>query len=157
MDTKTATTVRMPSTQSRRPSGRGRHPDRRRRRPGGSAHRLRRWLAGLRVCGYSRLDSALGASSGNPAAADVDWGAFQTWLQERAAAGQFSGTVLVAQDGKPRLEQSYGMADRAAGIANTEETKYCIASIGKLFTAVAVAQLAEAGLGSRLTRRSATT
>ena len=95
--------------------------------------------------GGSAASTAIAASSGKPAAADVNWGAFQTWLQQRAEAGLFSGTVLVAQDGKPRFEQAYGMADRVAGVANTAETKYCIASIGKLFTAVAIARLVEEG------------
>ena len=95
--------------------------------------------------GGSAAPTAIAASSGKPAAADVNWEAFQAWLQQRADAWQFSGTVLVAHEGQPLLEQAYGMADRATGIANTADTKYCIASIGKLFTAVAIAQLVEEG------------
>jgi CubicO group peptidase (beta-lactamase class C family) len=37
------------------------------------------------------------------------------------------------------------MADRAAGRANTAQTTFCIASMGKMFTAVAIAQLVERG------------
>jgi CubicO group peptidase (beta-lactamase class C family) len=71
------------------------------------------------------------------------WRAFGAWLRQRAAAGQFSGVVLAAKDGTPVLDAGYGMADREEGIADTPQTKFCVASIGKLFTAVAIAQLAE--------------
>ncbi len=74
-----------------------------------------------------------------------DWAVYGEWLSQRAAAGQFSGTVLVGKDGKPLLEQGYGVADRTHGIANTPQTKFCIASMGKMFTAVAIAQLVEQG------------
>ena len=70
-----------------------------------------------------------------------EWRAFRAWLAQRAAAGMFSGAVLAAKDGKPLLEGGYGWADREARIRNTPATRFCIASIGKLFTAVAVAQL----------------
>ena len=51
--------------------------------------------------------------------------------------------VLAAKDGAPVLDAGYGMAVREEGIANTPQTKFCVASIGKLFTAVAIAQLAQ--------------
>jgi CubicO group peptidase (beta-lactamase class C family) len=71
------------------------------------------------------------------------WRAFGAWLKQRAAAGQFSGAVLAAKDGTPVLDAGYGMADREEDIADTPQTKFCVASIGKLFTAVAIAQLVE--------------
>jgi CubicO group peptidase (beta-lactamase class C family) len=71
------------------------------------------------------------------------WRAFGAWLKQRAAAGQFSGAVLAAKDGTPVLDAGYGMADREEGTADTPQTKFCVASIGKLFTAVAIAQLVE--------------
>jgi CubicO group peptidase (beta-lactamase class C family) len=71
------------------------------------------------------------------------WRAFGAWLKQRAAAGQFSGAVLAAKDGTAVLDAGYGMADREEDIADTPQTKFCVASIGKLFTAVAIAQLVE--------------
>jgi len=71
------------------------------------------------------------------------WRSFAGWLGQRAAAGEFSGAVLVAHHGTPLLDAGYGLADRQAGTPNTPQTKFCIASIGKLFTAVAIAQLVE--------------
>jgi CubicO group peptidase (beta-lactamase class C family) len=95
-------------------------------------------------------DGAAGGTAGGqrPATEGVavsagQWRAFSAWLKQRAAAGQFSGAVLAAKDGTPVLDAGYGMADREKGIADTPQTKFTIASIGKLFTAVAIAQLAE--------------
>jgi CubicO group peptidase (beta-lactamase class C family) len=91
-------------------------------------------------------------SGGSPAGSTVatrstapgaQWRAFDAWLKQRAAEGRFSGAGLVARDGSPILKAGYGMADHTPAIANTPQTKFGIASIGKLFTAVAIAQLAE--------------
>ncbi len=66
-------------------------------------------------------------------------------LAERASTGQLSGVVLIAKDDKVLFKQVYGFADREARIANTIDTKFHIASVGKMFTAVAIAQLVRAG------------
>jgi CubicO group peptidase (beta-lactamase class C family) len=65
--------------------------------------------------------------------------------QERFAAGDFEGAVLIAKDGKPVLEAAYGLADRATRTPNTVDTQFRFGSMGKMFTAVAVMQLAQAG------------
>lgn len=57
----------------------------------------------------------------------------------------FSGVVLVARDGKPVLERAYGYADTSTHVRNRVDTKFNLASVGKSFTAVAVAQLVQAG------------
>jgi CubicO group peptidase (beta-lactamase class C family) len=87
-------------------------------------------------------DKPAGGSAGKPLPAQ-DWRAFAEYLRQRADAGGFSGTVLVAHDGKPLLQHGYGMADRQRGLANTAQTKFPIASLGKMFTAIAIAQLAQ--------------
>ncbi|HEY0142426.1 MAG TPA: serine hydrolase [Thermoanaerobaculia bacterium] len=58
--------------------------------------------------------------------------------------GAFSGSVLVThgRDGV-LFSQGYGLADRSLQRANRTDTCYDIASLGKMFTAVAIAQLAE--------------
>jgi len=58
---------------------------------------------------------------------------------------QFSGVVLVARNGVPLTERAYGMADREAGRANDLETAFNIGSINKLFTQIAIRQLAAQG------------
>jgi CubicO group peptidase (beta-lactamase class C family) len=60
-------------------------------------------------------------------------------------ADAFSGAILVAKDGKPIYARAEGFANRGCNVRNTIETKFNTASVGKMFTAVAVAQLVEQG------------
>ena len=71
--------------------------------------------------------------------------ALKTELGEQATGGRFSGAVLVAKAGKPVFQAAYGNADCERKITNTEATKFRFGSMGKMFTAVAVMQLAQAG------------
>ena len=64
------------------------------------------------------------------------------WTGER----DFSGTVLLTQAGSTVFERCYGLADRAAGIPITPKTRFGLASVTKLFTAVAIADCVSAGL-----------
>jgi CubicO group peptidase (beta-lactamase class C family) len=61
-------------------------------------------------------------------------------LARLARQGRLSGTVLVAKDGRPVLERAYGIANRATGERNRLDTRFDLASLGKTFTAVAVAR-----------------
>jgi D-alanyl-D-alanine carboxypeptidase len=65
--------------------------------------------------------------------------------EEEAAAGRFSGAVLVAQGRERIFAGAYGLADRERGIPNTLTTRFCSASLTKMFTGVAVGQLIQAG------------
>lgn len=85
------------------------------------------------------------SSARTTASASTDWRGFAAWVAERAAAGKFSGVVLIARDGKPVVKQANGFADRRRRIPNNVETRFNIGSAGKMFTAVAIAQLVEAG------------
>ena len=66
----------------------------------------------------------------------------KTLLAGLATNDDFSGVVLVAKDGTPISHRAYGFANRADGIRNTNDTRFNIASMGKMFTAVAIMQLA---------------
>ena len=66
-------------------------------------------------------------------------------LRRRADAGDFSGVILIAKDDKILLQRAYGFADREAKIRNTLETRFHLASVDKMFTATAIAQLVKAG------------
>jgi len=66
-------------------------------------------------------------------------------LEQETAADRFSGSVLVAQNGTIVFEHAYGMADREKKIPNELGTKFRIGSMNKMFTAVSILQLAEAG------------
>lgn len=58
---------------------------------------------------------------------------------------QFTGTVLVARDGKPILSHGFGLANREWNIAAKPDTVFRLGSITKQFTAASIMQLAEAG------------
>lgn len=60
-------------------------------------------------------------------------------------ADAFSGVVLLSRDGKPILRQAFGLADRDARRANTIDTPFELASVSKMFTAMAVLHLAGEG------------
>ena len=63
------------------------------------------------------------------------------YLSAWSKQGRFSGTVLIAKDGKVVLRKSYGMANLELGVPNTPEMIYRIGSITKSFTALAILQL----------------
>lgn len=65
------------------------------------------------------------------------------YLQASVKHDQFSGSVLVAKEGKPIFSDAYGMANYELGVANTSQTVYAIASLTKQFTAMAILQLQE--------------
>ena len=65
-------------------------------------------------------------------------------LIEKTKTG-FSGSVLICENNNVLLTKSYRLADRELNIPNTESTIFEIASVTKLFTSVAILQLAEKG------------
>jgi CubicO group peptidase (beta-lactamase class C family) len=62
-----------------------------------------------------------------------------------ARRDEFSGVVLVAKGDRTIFHRAYGLADRSWRIPNRLDTKFNLASMNKMFTAVAIAQLIEAG------------
>ncbi len=66
-------------------------------------------------------------------------------MEQIAANDGFSGTVLVAKNENILFEKSYGYANLAHRVPNKINTKFGIASMGKMFTAVAIMQLREQG------------
>lgn len=62
-----------------------------------------------------------------------------------AREGVFSGSVLVARDGSPVFNESFGFADAEFGIRNNTDTRFRIASVTKQFTAAAILLLQEQG------------
>lgn len=50
---------------------------------------------------------------------------------------------MVAEKGRPVLQLAFGVADPASGRRNGPETRFNLASLGKMFTAVAVGQLVD--------------
>ncbi len=60
--------------------------------------------------------------------------------------GRFSGSILIAQNGKVIISKGYGMANYEHDVPNTRQTKFRIGSITKQFTSMAIMQLQEKGL-----------
>jgi CubicO group peptidase (beta-lactamase class C family) len=58
---------------------------------------------------------------------------------------RFSGTVLIAQNGKTLLDKGYGWADEGQRLPNQPVTRFRIASVTKQFTAMAILLLQEEG------------
>ncbi|MDX1577379.1 MAG: serine hydrolase domain-containing protein [Gemmatimonadota bacterium] len=98
---------------------------------------------GFRPRGGPRVDpSAVGTDPFDPGRLSAY---LDAWLSTAAAGGQFSGSVAVLKDGQPVYEAGFGLADRERGIEASPETPFRLASVTKMFTGVAIAQLAEAG------------
>lgn len=66
-------------------------------------------------------------------------------VAKRAGEGKFSGVVLVAKDDRILLHAAHGLAERSFNAPNKLDTKFNLASVGKMFTATAVAQLVKQG------------
>jgi len=66
-------------------------------------------------------------------------------LRRGCAAGVFSGAVLVARGDEVLSTGACGEANRRYGVPNTARTRFNLGSMNKMFTAVAVMQLVEAG------------
>lgn len=62
-----------------------------------------------------------------------------------AKQGKFSGTVLIAKEGKIVFDKAYGMANYGWSIPNTVDTKFRLGSISKQFGAAAILKLEEMG------------
>lgn len=67
------------------------------------------------------------------------------FLRAEEDADRFSGTVVVERAGEIAFVGAYGRAHLGLDVRNTPDTRLNIASITKMFTAVAVLQLVERG------------
>lgn len=67
------------------------------------------------------------------------------FIDELVAGDKFSGAILVARDGKPIFTRAAGLACKRYDVPNNLDTKFNLGSMNKMFTGVAIAQLAEQG------------
>ena len=104
-----------------------------------------------RSCRASLLAAALAAAPALALAAPAPCSApgfakdAEAMVAPFTEAGIFSGSVLVAVEGKPVFRKAYGLANREWNVSNTPDTKFRLGSITKQFTAAAILQLAEQG------------
>jgi D-alanyl-D-alanine carboxypeptidase len=66
-------------------------------------------------------------------------------LDSLSRAGAFSGAVLLAKGDKVLLRNAYGLASRRYETPNRPDTRFNLGSINKVFTRIAIEQLARAG------------
>lgn len=66
-------------------------------------------------------------------------------VRRAATRAAFSGEVAVARHGRIVFSRGFGFANRASGRRVSLDTAFNLASIGKMFTGVAAAQLVQAG------------
>jgi CubicO group peptidase (beta-lactamase class C family) len=66
-------------------------------------------------------------------------------LKKLAEDEEFSGAVMVAKNGKALLKNAIGQASKEYDIPNATDTKFNMASVGKMFTGLAIAKLVEQG------------
>ncbi len=59
--------------------------------------------------------------------------------------GLFSGTVLVAENGKPVYQNAFGLANLELDVPHTTDMKFILGSVTKQFTAVLILQMVEDG------------
>jgi|CXWL01.1.fsa_nt_gi CubicO group peptidase (beta-lactamase class C family) len=71
--------------------------------------------------------------------------ALQPWLTNLSQERGFSGAVLVARNGEAVFSQAIGQANREQGAAVTLQTRFNVASIGKIFTRTSIARLIQEG------------
>lgn len=103
-------------------------------------------LAAVPVAAGTLLPTPAAASASVPGLRDLGpGGPFDRYIAQRAKAGEFAGTVLLAHKGKAVLQRSHGMADVARGRPNGPDTIFALASVGKVMTAVAAVQLVQQG------------
>ncbi|MCB2113595.1 MAG: serine hydrolase domain-containing protein [Parvularculaceae bacterium] len=106
----------------------------------------------------SRIGVSADAGDGAGAAIDIPPPAFDAsmdanaigaaldeWLAPVIDADDFAGVILIARNGDPLIRRITGAADRKSGAQADAETAYNIASIGKIFTKIAIAKLVEDG------------
>ena len=91
------------------------------------------------------LAPLMGGGCAHAGATEGQATALEAAIGQYAAEQDFSGTILVERSGATLYRRSFGLADRAFEVPATDDTRYRIASITKLFTAVLVLQLVDEG------------
>jgi len=83
--------------------------------------------------------------AGAPIGLDEAVKELESFVDRLAAVDVFSGTVLVAREGRPVFTAARGIADRNHGVPMRLDTKLNLGSMDKMFTAVVVGQLVDEG------------
>jgi D-alanyl-D-alanine carboxypeptidase len=84
-------------------------------------------------------------ASGHPVEERVVLRQIQSLLDEKAKAGQFSGTILIARGPEVMWQGAFGEANQSTHLPDQVDTRFDVGSIAKSFTAVAIGQMLEQG------------
>jgi CubicO group peptidase (beta-lactamase class C family) len=103
--------------------------------------------APYRVAGIGQRPPRASAAASQPrVASDAEMAkALEQYVTALAKADVFSGSVLLAKDGKTLYAGAFGQANKDFGVPNKLDTKFNLGSMNKMFTAVTIAQLVEQG------------
>jgi CubicO group peptidase (beta-lactamase class C family) len=103
-------------------------------------------LPPYRVDGFGIRPAALATTARPPLQSHAVMVAnLDRFVQRLAEADLFSGTVLLAHNGTPLFQRAYGLQSKEYPARNRADTRFNLGSMNKMFTAVAIAQLVEAG------------
>ncbi len=69
----------------------------------------------------------------------------RAYLDEQVRADEFAGAVLIARNGNILMQEACGFASREYEAPNRIDTKFCLGSINKVFTQIAICQLMQQG------------
>ena len=100
-------------------------------------------LAILLAALIASAQSPVPESSVKPEAGNV--AELQSYFDSLTTENKLSGVLLVAKDGVTVASKTAGVANKGTGAAIDVNTKFNLGSINKMFTSVAIAQLAQAG------------
>lgn len=79
----------------------------------------------------------------------MDFTTLENFIQERLIKYKFPGmSIALLKDGEVIYSRGFGFRDITESLPTTPNTSYCIGSVTKTFTAVAIMQLVERGLVS---------
>ncbi|REJ78715.1 MAG: class A beta-lactamase-related serine hydrolase [Acidobacteria bacterium] len=67
------------------------------------------------------------------------------FLKKLADADVFSGTVILAKDGRPVYKGAFGIANKDFDAPNRIDTKFNLGSMNKMFTGISIAKLVQDG------------
>lgn len=111
------------------------------------------WISVILLCVAIVPGCAHPNSTASPTSSSAAHGALSAridaFLAPYVAEGYWSGAVVMVQGDSVLHRAGYGMANLAHQVPNTPETRFQIASVTKVFTAVAAARLWEAGVIER--------
>lgn len=117
-----------------------------RRRLTGEENSLQLSVEGAAPHRITRLDLRPSQSAPPRVATDAEMArTIEEFVKALASVDAFSGSVLLAKDGKVLYSGAYGSANKDFGAANTIDTKFNLGSMNKMFTSVGIAQLVEQG------------